>query len=211
MSRFAACCVLYTAVLWPRSHNQRVADRAIKALRYGTLGAYAQGMKTIRKISMACVLAVLMMIALLCFTGGCGVVQARARVSDDYVHPVGVVEVVPPPLAAQAIQVELASMALNTGAPVPDDVSVHWTADVMPYESVGAVGLSYGCDDMWVQLPTNPLAGPIPLTLAHELGHCMRLIALGDSDHSHIDAAWWGDTGIVEQAHHAMIHQVLGL
>lgn len=115
-------------------------------------------------------------------------------------HPVE--EVAAPSDAHAAIVVILDAYKNLTGidalAEVP--VAVHWT-DKMPERVFGATThtMAYGCDT-WL------LSGSMfsrPKVLPHELGHCVRWLLTGDGDSAHIDETWWGQGGLVDQAHAA--------
>lgn len=138
--------------------------------------------------------------ALLLLTiAACGVVREPPR-DDGSTPPGGVVEIVPPDHADEAIAIIEGVYRDDTGveiAPV-----VHWTDTLIPCGAVLCGGLSYGCADVWVADRLGTLG--IPMALAHELGHCARGTLTGDSDGGHLDGTWWSDTGLVEQAHAAV-------
>lgn len=135
-------------------------------------------------------MAIVLMLASAC--GGCGAVDSAA--AQD------LAEIDAPAGADQATAIVLAFYAEQTGIAAPA-VTVHWTADAIPFGSTTADGLTWSCDDIWVHARAD---GMMPLALSHELGHCMLRTLEGDGDAAHAIAAWWGDGALVDRAHVAV-------
>lgn len=130
----------------------------------------------------------------------CGVVdEAPPEPAPPLVPPV---EIDPPANAPRAIAIALGFYAEQASIVAPA-VTVHWTNDTIELRSGPAEGVTYGCDDIWVRVASD--AKLMPLTLSHELGHCiLRTIHGGNGDPQHTLVGWWGDGGLVDRAHLAV-------
>lgn len=73
---------------------------------------------------------------------------------------------------------------------------ITWVLERIPYGGSSVIGMSYGCESATI----THFARVSDSALAHEIGHCARQLATGDSDHDHLDESWWGLDGVVRTA-----------
>lgn len=122
---------------------------------------------------------------LLILLSGCGAVTST--------DPLASLTQVDPPRADEARRVALAAYEDETDAPMPD-VPVQWVAERIPFEDATVIGVQRDCEVWATWSPGVPFHH---LALAHEIGHCACLLATGDGDETHADAARWGEGGTV--------------